>query len=85
MVFDLARQLDIPLVEEDIQAYDLYTADEAFFSTTSPCIMPMTQVDRRPVGDGKPGPITMQLLAAWGELVGLDIIDQATRFAEAGG
>ena len=83
MVFDLARQLDIPLVEEDIQAYDLYTADEAFFSTTSPCIMPMTRVDRRPVGDGNPGPITMQLLAAWGELVGLDIIDQATRFATA--
>ena len=83
MVFDLARQLDIPLVEEDIQAYDLYTADEAFFSTTSPCIMPMTRVDRRPVGDGRPGPITMQLLAAWSELVGLDIIDQATRFAKA--
>ena len=85
MVFDLARQLDIPLVEEDIQAYDLYTADEAFFSTTSPCIMPMTRVDRRPVGDGRPGPITMQLLAAWGELVGVDIIDQAMRFAKAGG
>lgn len=83
MVFDLARQLDIPVAEEDLQAYDLYTADEAFFSTTSPCIMPMTRVDRRPVGDGVPGPITMQLLAAWSEFVGLDIIDQATRFAES--
>ena len=82
MVFDLARQLDLPLSEEDLQAYDLYTADEAFFSTTSPCIMPMTQVDRRPVGDGKPGPITMQLLAAWSEFVGVDIIDQAIRFGE---
>ena len=34
-VFDLAKQLNIPVVEEDLQPYDLYTADEAFFSGTS--------------------------------------------------
>ena len=47
MAIDLTRQLDIPLVEEDLQPYDLYTADEAFWTTTSMCVMPMTQVDRR--------------------------------------
>ena len=83
MVFDLARQLDIPVAEEDLQPYDVYTSDEAFFSTTSPCIMPMTRVDRRPVGNGRPGPITMQLLAAWSESVGIDIIGQAMHFAKA--
>ncbi len=31
MVFDLAKQLEIPVVEEDLQPYDLYTADEVFF------------------------------------------------------
>ena len=81
MVFDLARQLDIPVVEEDLQPYDLYTADEAFFASTSYCVLPMTVVDKRPIGDGKPGPITNQLLAAWSEAVGLDIVDQAIRFA----
>ena len=30
MVFDLARQLDIPVTEEHLQPYDLYTSDEAF-------------------------------------------------------
>ena len=80
MVFDLARQLDIPVAEEDLQPYDMYTADEAFFSSTSPCVLPVTRVDRRQVGDGKPGPITQQLLAAWSEAVGLDIVDQALRF-----
>ena len=55
MAIDLTRQLDIPLVEEDLQPYDLYTADEAFWTTTSMCVMPMTQVDRRPIADGKPG------------------------------
>ena len=80
MVFDLARQLNIPVAEEDLQPYDLYTADEAFFSATSPCVLPVTKVDRRPVGDGKPGPITQQLLAAWSEAAGMDIVDQALRF-----
>ena len=84
MVFDLARQLDIPVVEEDLQPYDLYTADEAFFASTSYCVLPMTVVDKRPIGDGKPGPITNQLLAAWSEAVGLDIVDQAIRFAHEG-
>ena len=82
MVFDLARQLDIPVVEDDLQPYDLYTAEEAFFTTTSPCVQPVTKVDNRELGDGKPGPITQQLLAAWSEAVGLDIVDQALRFAK---
>ena len=82
MVFDLAEQLGVPVVEEDLQPYDLYTADEAFFSTTSPCVLPVTEVDRRPIGDGRPGRLTQQLLAAWSEAVGLDIVDQALRFAD---
>ena len=80
MVFDLARQLNIPLVEEDLQPYDLYTADEAFFSGTSPCILPVSKVDQREIGDGRPGPIVQQLLSAWSETVGMDIVDQALRF-----
>ena len=80
MVIDLARQLNIPFVEEDLQPYDLYTADEAFFTSSSPGVLPVTTVDKREVGDGKPGPITQQLLAAWSEAVGIDIVDQALRF-----
>jgi branched-chain amino acid aminotransferase len=81
MVFDLAEQLDIPLVEDDLQPYDLHTADEAFFASTSFCVLPVTRVDRREIGDGKPGPVVQQLLAAWSESVGFDIVDQAVRFA----
>lgn len=81
MVFDLARQLKIPFVEEDLQPYDVYTADEAFFCTTSWSIMPVTYVDRRPIGSGKPGTLTTQLISAWSESVGVDIVGQAVRFA----
>jgi branched-chain amino acid aminotransferase len=81
MVMDLAKQLELPAYEEDLQPYDLYTADECFFTSTPFSVLPVTQVDRRSIGDGRPGPITQQLLAAWSEAVGLDIVDQALRFA----
>lgn len=80
-VLDLARQLGIPCREEDLQPYDLYTADEAFFAATSPCVLPVTRADRRMIGDGRPGPVTRRLLAAWSDLVGLDIVAQARAYA----
>ncbi len=81
VIIDLAPQLDIPLIEEDLQPYDLYTADEVFFSRTSPRIVPVSMVDRRPVGDSTPGPVTKRLLAAHSEMVGVDIVGQALHFA----
>ena len=81
IVLDLAKQLNIPVVEEDLQPYDLYTADESFFTRTGPCVLPVTKVDKRQIADGKPGPITQQLLAAWSEAVGMDIVDQAEHYA----
>ena len=79
MVYDLARQLDIPVSEEKLQPYDVYTADEVFLASTTWCVVPISYVDKRPIGNGKPGPIVNQLLAAWSETVGIDIVDQAVR------
>ena len=76
MVLELAGRLGIPFAQEELQPYDLYTSDEVFFSRTGPCILPVTKVDNRTVADGKPGEITQQLLAAWSETVGVNIIDQ---------
>ena len=67
--------------EEDLQPYDLYTADEVFFSRTSPRIMPVSQVDKRPIGSEIPGPVTRQLLVAHSELVGVDIVGQSLHYA----
>lgn len=82
VVFDLARQLNIPIVEESLQPYDLYNADESFVSFTGPGVLPMTHADKRMVGPGNPGPVTKQLLAAWSEMVGVDIVGQAKRMAK---
>ena len=81
MAIDLCGQLGIPLQQEDLQPYDLYTANEAFLTTTSTCVLPLTQVDGRPIGDGRPGPVAQQLLAAWSEAVGVDIVQQALQFS----
>ncbi|MBX3014187.1 MAG: aminotransferase class IV [Caldilineaceae bacterium] len=76
-VLELAAQLAIPVQVTDFQPYDIYTADEAFFTSTPYCIMPATKFNGLPVGDGQVGSVTKQLLHAWSELVGVDIIAQA--------
>ena len=81
-VMEIADTLGIPAVEDDLQPYDLYTADEAFFCSTPYCILPVGRIDNRQVGDDAPGPITNQLLAAWSERAGLDIVDQLRRLAK---
>ena len=79
-VFDLARELGIPIAEEDLQPYDVYTADEAFLTSTSPCVLPVSRVDRRPMGTGAPGPVVWRLLREWSERVGVDIVAQAHQY-----
>ncbi len=78
-VLELAVELGIPTRETRLQPYDCYTADEVFFTSTPYCIMPATRFNGLPVADGRVGPITRQLLAAWSERVGMDIIAQAQR------
>ena len=81
LIRDIAGNLGIPIVAEDLQPYDAYTADEAFLSNTAFCIMPVGLIDNRPIGSDVPGPITRQLQAAWSEIVGLDFVDQALNYA----
>ena len=82
-VMELAEQLGIRVSEEELQPYDVITADEAFLSSTPFCVLPVGRVDNRDIGNGAPGPITKQLLAAWGEMVGLDIVDQMVERARS--
>lgn len=78
-VLDLCLKAGIPCRECRLQMYDLYSADEVFFTSTPYCIMPATRFNGLPVGDGTVGPITKQLLQAWSELTGVDIVGQAQR------
>jgi len=81
VVFELAAQLGIPTSRRDLTPAEVAAADEVLLSSTPPCLLPVTRLDGRPIADGKPGAVFRRLLAGWSELVGLDIVAQAERFA----
>lgn len=70
---ELATKLGIPVVERDFQVYNVVNADEAFLASTPYCLMPVVKINGIAIGDGRPGPVFRRLIAAWSELVGLDI------------
>jgi branched-chain amino acid aminotransferase len=81
-VMELAAKLSIPNFERNLSLYDVINADEAFFTSTPFCLMPATYINGLPIGAGKPGPVGRQLLAAWSQAVGVDIVGQIQRFAD---
>ena len=74
---EIARSLDIEVIEAVIQPYDLATADEMFMTSTPYSIMPATKFNGMPIADGKVGPVTKRLIQGWSDRVGVDIIKQA--------
>lgn len=66
-VLDAARELGIPTGEPQLTRYDVYIADEMFLTGTAAEMVPVVKVDGRVIGDGKPGPVTLQLLKAFRE------------------
>jgi branched-chain amino acid aminotransferase len=60
-VVDLAREMNLSCTAADLRPETLREADEAFLSSTAGGIMPVTQVDGRPLGNGAPGLLTTEL------------------------
>ena len=67
-VMQIARDLSIPIVEQMIPREMLYIADEVFFTGTAAEIIPVVKADGRPIGTGKPGPITARMVARFREM-----------------
>lgn len=83
-VIQLARKLGIEVVEADLTLFEAYNAEDAFWTTSSYCILPISMIDGRPVGQSYPGPMAARLLDAWSANVGVDIVGQAEQFARQG-
>jgi branched-chain amino acid aminotransferase len=64
LVLELARGLALPLREEPVAVKDLLAADEVFITSTLKEVLPVATIDGRPVGSGRPGPVTLRLLEA---------------------
>ncbi len=63
--FELCHELEIPVSAGALSAADLVGAEEVFITSTAGGIMPVTRIDQRPVGDGRPGPLTARLSALY--------------------
>jgi branched-chain amino acid aminotransferase len=69
VVLEIARAVNIKILERQVELKELIEAEEAFFTNSILEIMPLTWFDDKPIGTGKPGHLTKELLAAYKKLV----------------
>ncbi len=69
LLLDLLKREDIPFRETLISKESFLQSDEIFVTSTTKEIMPVTMVDDRPVGSGKPGEMTQKLMGLFHEEV----------------
>ena len=65
----IAKNLGYDVSEVDITAFQLFTADEAFFTGTAAEIVPIREVNKRRIGSGSPGPVSKRLMAEFQKIV----------------
>ncbi len=70
VVLALAAELGIAIGEQTFTLEQMYNAQEAFLTSTSAEVLPITQIDGRPIGNGRPGPVTMRLVEAFRQKTG---------------
>ena len=63
------NELNIQVEEREVDRTETYIADEAFFCGTAAEITPIVSIDRLPVGDGKIGPITREVMTLYENIV----------------
>jgi len=68
-VQDLAKKLGYEVKEKSITPFELFNADEVFFTGTAAEIIPVREINKRQINDGKPGLITRRLMEEFGKLV----------------
>ncbi len=62
VVFDICAEIGVPIVEQEMTRYDVYTADECFLTGTAAEVIAAIELDTRVIGDGKPGEVTRRVI-----------------------
>jgi len=65
VALEVAVSFGITVEERNLGYFDLYTADEVFVTGTAEEVAPITKIDGRIISDGRPGPVTRQLMAGF--------------------
>ena len=69
VVAEVCEKLGIDLIITNLTPFMLFTADEAFFTGTAMEMVPIREVNKRIIGDGKPGPITKKLMVEFQKVI----------------
>jgi len=69
VILELALKLGIKVLKEDIKLSELFQAQEAFLTNSLIEVMPLTEIEGKPVASGRPGALSRRLLAAYRKLV----------------
>jgi len=69
VVADLAVKLGISVTITNLTPFMLFTADEAFFTGTAMEMTPIREVNKRVIGNGRPGPITKKLMDEFQKII----------------
>lgn len=64
-IFDIAKELGLPIREANMTRYDIWCADECFLTGSGAEVIPTVKLDGREIGTGKPGPFTQRILTAF--------------------
>ncbi len=67
-VIELARAAKIQVQEMSLTRHDVYIANECFLTGSAAEIIPVVKIDNRTIGDGKPGPLTRDLIQRFHKL-----------------
>lgn len=69
VIFNLCKEAKFEIKEQMCTRYDAYNADESFLTGTAAEIVPVIGIDKRIIGDGKPGKMTTKLISLFREYV----------------
>ncbi len=75
-VIETARAGGLDVVERPLTRHEFYSADECFMTNTSSEILPVSSMDGRTIGDGRPGPVTRKLAADFSKAIREALNDQ---------
>lgn len=64
-IFEIAKEIGVPIEEHDMTRYDVWNADEVFLTGTGAEVIPVVKLDGREIGNAKPGPVFAKVLAAF--------------------
>lgn len=85
IIEELCPQLGLECYEKNLELYDAVITDEAFFTGTPFCMMPVVKINGIKIGDGQMGKVTKKLLDQWSKNIEVDIVQQIKKWDLAKG